>query len=901
MRASVSPSRLQMTPGIPSQVDITITNPGTIIGGYTIRLLGVDPEWVDLPDDSISLFPDESRTVTAWITIPVGLVAGERRMAVQLREETPPFGSSVEEIVLVVPEAPHLQARVDPIVVTAGRRGRFSLLLDNTGNTPMSGHLTADDAEAKLTYVFDPKTLELAPGEHRVVDLQVKGKRPLLGTPLVRLINVHLRDGAAPPKPAKAPRDLRIGRPRAVPVAAATDPDQLPLANATLIQKARFARGVMSLVGLLAAITVFAIVITVSLSRIVGQSAQDRDLALQIASAEQGGSGATASASIRGSLTRLLGGAPLKAVEVSLYAADDPTTPLTKSVSDGKGVYRFQDLEPGDYKLYFSGSGLQQQWYPDVLVPDDAEAVTVEEGKLVVVPGATLSGTPATISGTVVGDDVADATVTLRSTALPPESGELSEYAATATSPVGSDGAFALANVPSPADYIVEVTKTGYATSQQPVRVEAGEALTDVKINLVTGNGIIEGDVVSSGRPITGATVTLTSGDVSIATISGSGSGAEPGGFTVDHLPTPASYTLTVALDGFTSQTMTLSLLDGQHQRGVSIDLVKSSGCLTGNTLLTVADTVVPTGGVTVMVSDGEKVVQTASRSAGSLAGQSATAAGGGSSCAADVGAGTTTDTSAPDTSSTGDRVGSWAVSGLTLPGTYTVSFARPDLEAQTISIALDANGQPTEGSLGVVTSDEGIVTVMRSATAEITGLVTQTDNIKNGVYPGIGEVQVTLTSGATTYATTTASAEPYAGQFHLGKILEGTYTLTFTRAGVRPQSQIVELVPGQTFNVDPVLAAGAVIGGQVVDEDDDPVRERFYVALYRLDDYGTTVYRSMVTEDGSYEFSDVDAPETYIIEVSRSATSAPLGTHRTSIKPSRSKPDEDVRIRTDG
>ncbi|UMG91032.1 hypothetical protein [Nocardioides sp. TF02-7] len=198
MRVTVSPERLEASPRAPQPVAITITNVGSVIGGYQVRLLGADPTWVELDDERISLFPDESRTLTATITLPEGLAAGERRMAVQVRELTPPERSTVEELVLVVPEAPSTQVRVDPPTQSVGRTGRFSLLIDNNGNTPARGWLAGDDAERKLRYRFDPPTVELAPGESAVVDMRVRGRRPFVGQPALRSLSLHLVDGPLP-------------------------------------------------------------------------------------------------------------------------------------------------------------------------------------------------------------------------------------------------------------------------------------------------------------------------------------------------------------------------------------------------------------------------------------------------------------------------------------------------------------------------------------------------------------------------------------------------------------------------------------------------------------------------------------------------------------------------------
>ncbi len=65
-----------------------------------------------------------------------------------------------------------------------------------------------------------------------------------------------------------------------------------PLATGSLVQKPRLCRGLLSLLSLLFAVSVFAVVITIALSRLVGVSAADRDLAIQVAAAQQNAGGA---------------------------------------------------------------------------------------------------------------------------------------------------------------------------------------------------------------------------------------------------------------------------------------------------------------------------------------------------------------------------------------------------------------------------------------------------------------------------------------------------------------------------------------------------------------------------------------------------------------------------------
>ena len=58
VRVEVSPRRLSAVPGQPATVIISLANTATVITGHRIRVLGVDPRWVELDTDELSLFPD---------------------------------------------------------------------------------------------------------------------------------------------------------------------------------------------------------------------------------------------------------------------------------------------------------------------------------------------------------------------------------------------------------------------------------------------------------------------------------------------------------------------------------------------------------------------------------------------------------------------------------------------------------------------------------------------------------------------------------------------------------------------------------------------------------------------------------------------------------------------------
>jgi uncharacterized membrane protein len=85
VRVFLTPDRVELGDGNAVEIHVTVHNTGTLIGGYHLRVLGADPDWVTLETENLSLFPDASETVRAVVRIPPGVAAGERRMAVQVR------------------------------------------------------------------------------------------------------------------------------------------------------------------------------------------------------------------------------------------------------------------------------------------------------------------------------------------------------------------------------------------------------------------------------------------------------------------------------------------------------------------------------------------------------------------------------------------------------------------------------------------------------------------------------------------------------------------------------------------------------------------------------------------------------------------------------------------------
>ena len=212
MRLSVEPRRAVATPGTPTTLGVVVTNGSDVISGYVLRVLGADPSWVEIEDPSPRLFPGESVSVAIVLTLPEGIPAGERRVAVQVRDVTDQAAIAIEDVTIDVPALPRTTVSLEPATVTAGKVAAFAAVVRNDGNTVQHARLVARDPEAATTYTFDPDGFSLAPGQSTSVALAASAKRPFVGDPLLRPFELRL-DGPSAPAGGRAAG--RVGRLRA--------------------------------------------------------------------------------------------------------------------------------------------------------------------------------------------------------------------------------------------------------------------------------------------------------------------------------------------------------------------------------------------------------------------------------------------------------------------------------------------------------------------------------------------------------------------------------------------------------------------------------------------------------------------------------------------------------------
>lgn len=774
MRVDAGPQRSAVTPGVPAVVTATVFNAGDVIAAYRVDVLGVDARWVETDVETLQLFPGSSGTVVVTVTMPPGIPAGTRTLGLQVTELTPPGAVELAEVELVVVPEAAAALVIEPLSLTGNRSAELGVTLRNDGNTVLDLALLGEDPEGGTRFEFTPPEVRLNPGETAAVSARVSGRRPLLGSPRMRPFTIT-----------------------------ASGCEPAPQAFGTFLQRPVLPRGALALLGLLAAVSVFALVITGALSAVVDRSAKDRDLLLEVL--QRSDATALATGSLQGQVTQLSTGEPVSGVTVEAFAVDNPGVAVASAATAGAGSYQLDGLAEGSYTLRFRGAGFVEIWYPLALAQADARAVEVGPGEAVEGIDVRLGGIPGTISGTVVGeDDPVGATVTLR---VPEDAGDPAG-AEVASTVVDATGQFRLEGVPSPSTYELELTKDGYGRSITLVNLGAGEERSGIELLLRRGDGAVLGRVMGPDGPLGGVVVTATDGSVQSETVTLTQD--DVGAFALRSLPTPGAYTLTFVKEGYTSASIQVGLTEAETREGMEVQLRSGAGSISGSTTVDGA----PAGGVSVTVTDGDLLRSTVSLSVGD--------------------------------------VGTFRVAGLPVPGTYTVTFSRGDLQPQTRLVELDASGRQHVGDVAVA---------LRRSTGSVVGAVQEV-----GGGP-IGGATISLTSGDRTYQVRSADA---GGRFDVAGVAPGTYTLTVTRGGSQPASRLITVAAGQRLDVGTIeVQPQASIRGQTLNEANGNALAGVQVRLYLAEGYPTTLVAIDTSDDsGIFEFPELEAPVTYIVEL---------------------------------
>ncbi|MEX2628247.1 MAG: carboxypeptidase-like regulatory domain-containing protein [Ilumatobacteraceae bacterium] len=734
MRTELGITHLSVDPGSPARIEIDVTNVSEVIDGVTAIVDGIDQTWIRFDAPVVSLFPSVTTTIGFTIDLPSDCPAGDYLVVVRVVSTIDPERQSVHDFWISVAPVVAFGLDLRPRVITSGSSASIEATVVNEGNVDAPVFVTAIDQTREADCVVEPPEVIVPEGGEAKVGIEVHGPRPWFGQAPVRTISITAVCG-----------DIEV--------------EEL----ATFTQKPRIARGLVTALILAGIILLWA---TIFLLVVAALSSGDDPAKATATDFETGGAANVALAAIAGTTEGQVTaattgeGVPRITVEAFRVRQNGELLASGSAATDDDGAYSLSSLIPGTYVLRFSSDGFDEVWYPAGSSAEEAEPVTVGPTETVSDLDVVLSGGAGALVGVITVPETVEAAPTLSVTAtLLDGDGDgdgdgagddtadpgTDEPAAAPTFTQETQGDFRLDGLPTPGTYRIRVEGADFEPQVLEESLEGGEVKVLNTIRMGAALGSISGTVVDAeGTPLGNVVVTVTGGDDEReVTTPTSGNVGE---FQVIGLETPSTYVLTFELEGYSGETIALDVLAGEDRGGITALLIGGNGSVSG----TVRDTEgAPLGDVEV------------------------TLAGDGFDTA------TTTLTAGDD----GGGVGSYSLSGIPVPGVYTVTFVADGYVSETLEVGFLAAGPapPTDVEL-------------RSDIGEITGTV------RGGAEP-LGDVGVELSDGVEVRTSTTATAP--AGVFRFDGVGPGAYTLRVQAPAYQERVVLVRVAEGEVLTRD--------------------------------------------------------------------------------------------------
>ncbi|MEY2420306.1 MAG: hypothetical protein QOI95_373 [Acidimicrobiaceae bacterium] len=634
MRIELAERSFVLSPGSSVVVDIDVFNTGDTIDGITARIVGLDLDWVAATPAQLALFPETNGRIQLRVTLPPEFPAGDHTVTVEVTSSVNRQDVAYADIELSVIPVTKASLMLVPAVVLGKGKGRFSIMAENTGNTPVSLAFAGTDPERTVRFRFEPAAIEVPPGETIGTSLLVRGKRRFLGADTNHAITVLAEAGH----------------------------EQLE-AQGTFTQRPVVSRGPLTIIVLAMVVILWAFAFLFGLSKVLGRDQLAKSVPASFFASAPGGSGGAPAGAVskQGAASADLGGSIAGSVNAlsttkgvgritveAIRESKNGPLLVSSAATQEDGAYSLEGLLPGVYKLRFSSSGFKEVWFPVGTSIDAAKPITVSATTQTKGINVTIEGLPGSLSGKV-DPGFASGTVPVIVSVRPiVASVPGSPIGGAATDPLNQ---FLVTNLPTPGTYELSFSAAGYQATTLTQDLKGGEQLITNTIRLVANVGSISGTVTDGTNPLGGVIVTAISEGKALTSATPT-SGAV-GKFTIPGLASPQTYLMTFSKDGFGAETITVDLGPGQDRNDLVVELTGGTGSVSGKALD--GDGTTGLGDVTVTVAGGTTSLTTKTLTAG--------------------------------------LVGTYIVSGLPTPGNYTVTFSVGGHATQTVPVALGSSG----------------------------------------------------------------------------------------------------------------------------------------------------------------------------------------------------------------
>ncbi|MEU8224669.1 hypothetical protein [Kribbella sp. NPDC048915] len=176
---TLSTESLAVVPGETGSCEIRITNTGRLVDQFSLRLVGVDGDWVTLESATLNLMPGSSGQASITFAPPkaADVPAGTHGFGVRVVSREDPDASVVAEGAVDVAPYREIVTELVPAKRRARRRAKFRLAVDNLGNSETEVQIGLRDPDDELVLRTRHPVILAEPGTATLVKLSAVPQR----------------------------------------------------------------------------------------------------------------------------------------------------------------------------------------------------------------------------------------------------------------------------------------------------------------------------------------------------------------------------------------------------------------------------------------------------------------------------------------------------------------------------------------------------------------------------------------------------------------------------------------------------------------------------------------------------------------------------------------------------
>ena len=161
-------------PGQRVEVKVNVENRGDVEDKVTVRMLGLDPSWVEEPADFVTVPPRQSVSVPIAINPPRGrgVPSGRQRVRIELVSQRYPEAKIGISAALTVSGFVEFEAVMEPTELRVP--GRTLVTIHNNGNKPADFKVTGRDLQQVIRFRGERDGIALQPNQSANIELALE-------------------------------------------------------------------------------------------------------------------------------------------------------------------------------------------------------------------------------------------------------------------------------------------------------------------------------------------------------------------------------------------------------------------------------------------------------------------------------------------------------------------------------------------------------------------------------------------------------------------------------------------------------------------------------------------------------------------------------------------------------